>query len=262
MGSPENEAGRDDDERQHRVRITRRFGIGKDPVTQSQYDEVMGTNPSYFQHAGPDAPVEQVSWEDAMEFCRRLTELDRQSGKLPEGYEYTLPTEAQWEYACRRAASRRRMRATCRSSANATRRCSIRSPGTAATAAWTYEGGWDSSGWPRSNTIISGGYASGRPEAAECGGLARYVGKRVGMVRGLVRRLRRGRRGRPVGAGRGLVPGGPGRCVGRQRAVLPLRMPQQVDPGGRYRYLGFRVAAVQSAELQAREREGRPRGAS
>jgi hypothetical protein len=55
----------------------------------------MGSNPSNFKNTGRDALVEQVSWDDAMQFCRKLTERERQAGRLPEGYGYTLPTEAQ-----------------------------------------------------------------------------------------------------------------------------------------------------------------------
>ena len=61
----------------------------------------MGNNPSSFKSSGKGAPVEQVSWDDAIEFCQKLTERERRAGRLPEGYKYTLPTEAQWEYACR-----------------------------------------------------------------------------------------------------------------------------------------------------------------
>jgi len=83
---------------QHRVRITRAFYLGLCEVTQGQYAQVVGTNPSHFKDSGRDAPVEQVSWEDAVAFCRRLSEL--QPDKVFPG-EYRLPTEAEWEYACR-----------------------------------------------------------------------------------------------------------------------------------------------------------------
>jgi formylglycine-generating enzyme required for sulfatase activity len=75
------------------------YYMGETEVTQEQWQKVMGNNPSEFK--GNNLPVEQVSWDDAMEFCRRLTERERAAGKLPRGYEYTLPTEEQWEYACR-----------------------------------------------------------------------------------------------------------------------------------------------------------------
>ena len=102
MGSPENEEGRRSYETQHRVTLTKDFWIGKYEVTQKQYKAIMGENPSYFWfHVRGDYPVEEVSWDDAMEYCRKLTERERRAGRLQEGYEYSLPTEAQWEYAAR-----------------------------------------------------------------------------------------------------------------------------------------------------------------
>jgi len=79
------------------------FGISEAPITQAQYQEVMGTNPSYFKYAddAPLRPVERVSWYDAMAFCRRLTLRHRAEGILRANECYDLPTEAQWEYACR-----------------------------------------------------------------------------------------------------------------------------------------------------------------
>ncbi|MBR5977526.1 MAG: formylglycine-generating enzyme family protein, partial [Verrucomicrobia bacterium] len=99
MGSPEDELGRQDDEVQHQVTLTQGYWLGKYEVTQAQYEAVMGKNPSCYK--GADLPVEQVSWNDAVKFCEWLTAQERAAGRLPEGYEYTLPTEAQWEYACR-----------------------------------------------------------------------------------------------------------------------------------------------------------------
>ncbi|MEY3607240.1 MAG: hypothetical protein RLZZ447_28 [Verrucomicrobiota bacterium] len=77
----------------------RDFALGKTEVTQAQWQAVMRSNPSRFR--GSDLPVENVSWDMAMLFCRRLTERARAAGKLPAGFEFTLPTEAEWEYACR-----------------------------------------------------------------------------------------------------------------------------------------------------------------
>ena len=99
MGSPTDELGRHNDETQHKVTLTQGYWLGKYEVTQAQYEAVMGTNPSEF--IGADLPVEKVSWNDAKEFCAKLTASEKAAGRLPEGYEYTLPTEAQWEYACR-----------------------------------------------------------------------------------------------------------------------------------------------------------------
>lgn len=102
MGSPPDEAGRDRAEGpETRVTLSRGFWLGRTEVTQAQFLALMGVNPSRFTAAGPDAPVERVSWITAMEFCAKLTERERAAGRLPEGYVYTLPTEAQWEYAYR-----------------------------------------------------------------------------------------------------------------------------------------------------------------
>ena len=99
MGSPENELGRSDDEVQHQVTLTKGYWLGKYEVTQAQYEAVTGSNPANFK--GSNRPVENVNWFDAVNFCEKLTEIEKAAGRLPEGYEYTLPTEAQWEYACR-----------------------------------------------------------------------------------------------------------------------------------------------------------------
>ena len=76
----------------HTVKITRPFEMGKHEITQSQWEAIMGTNPSYFK--GQTLPVENVSWEDVQSFITKLNELN-------DGYRYRLPTEAEWEYACR-----------------------------------------------------------------------------------------------------------------------------------------------------------------
>ena len=99
MGSPKYEAKRKDDEQQVFVTLSRGFWMGKYEVTQDEWQRVMGTNPSEFK--GKTLPVEQVSWDDAAKFCEKLTKLERDLAKLPDGWEYRLPTEAQWEYACR-----------------------------------------------------------------------------------------------------------------------------------------------------------------
>ena len=101
MGSPPDEFGRRNDETAHPVRLTRAYYMSKFEVTQEQFERVMGYNPSRFQRAPGDAPVEQLSWYEAVAFCRNLTEIDTKSGKLPRGFHYTLPTEAEWEFACR-----------------------------------------------------------------------------------------------------------------------------------------------------------------
>ena len=82
---------------QHRVRITKPYRLGATEVTQEQYRRVTGSSPSEFQ-GDPRRPVERVSWLDAVEFCRKLSELPEEKAATRR---YALPTEAQWEYACR-----------------------------------------------------------------------------------------------------------------------------------------------------------------
>jgi formylglycine-generating enzyme required for sulfatase activity len=83
----------------HTVNITRPFWMGAYEVTQEQYQDVMGTNPSYF--LGVRRPVDSVSWNDADSYCTALTSSEAALGRIPPGYEYRLPTEAEWEYCCR-----------------------------------------------------------------------------------------------------------------------------------------------------------------
>src|SRR5262245_50854219 len=107
MGSPTEETGRDPDEGpQTRVIISRGLWIGKFEVTQGEYQKVMGTNPS---NGTGDAnrPVERVSWFEAVEYCKKLNQACEDQAKLPDGYAYRLPTEAEWEYACRAGATTR-----------------------------------------------------------------------------------------------------------------------------------------------------------
>ena len=90
--------GRFDDEKQHQVILSKDYYLGKYPVTQIQWHAMMGNNPSKFK-GDNNRPVETVSWNEAKEFCDELNK--RYAGKLPYGYKFDLPTEAQWEYACR-----------------------------------------------------------------------------------------------------------------------------------------------------------------
>src|SRR5262245_38422309 len=110
MGSPDGDReARDDEKPRHRVRITRPFYLGAYEVTQGENRRVMGANPSFFSPTGPgrdrvkglDAdrlPVEQVTWHQAVAFCRKLSELPAEKKARRA---YRLPTEAEWEYACR-----------------------------------------------------------------------------------------------------------------------------------------------------------------
>ena len=91
MGSPKHEAGRQPREVQHDVTLSRSFYMGRTEVTQAQWKAIMGDNPSFVE--GDDHPVETIGWAKSVEFCRNLSEK--------EGVKYRLPTEAEWEYACR-----------------------------------------------------------------------------------------------------------------------------------------------------------------
>jgi formylglycine-generating enzyme required for sulfatase activity len=104
MGSPKSETGRQNVEDQVEVTLTKGYWLGKYEVTQSEWKQVMSSEPwkgKDFTKEGSDFPATYVSWDDAMQFCRNLTERERKAGQLPGGWEYSLPTESQWEYACR-----------------------------------------------------------------------------------------------------------------------------------------------------------------
>jgi Uncharacterized conserved protein len=93
MGSPSEEKDRSDSEYPvHKVTIQNSFYLGKSTVTQSQWKQIMGNNPSHFK--GEDRPIETVSWEDAQKFIAKLNEKEKTD-------KYHLPSEAEWEYACR-----------------------------------------------------------------------------------------------------------------------------------------------------------------
>jgi formylglycine-generating enzyme required for sulfatase activity len=92
--------------------LTQGYWIGKYEVTQSEWKQVMETEPWMYDKwaaiqkardtpEGADYPATYVSWDDAIDFCDELTKQERQAGRLSNDWEYTLPTEAQWEYACR-----------------------------------------------------------------------------------------------------------------------------------------------------------------
>jgi formylglycine-generating enzyme required for sulfatase activity len=93
MGSPESEQGRDSDESPQRWVDVASFAMGKFEVTQGQWQALMGNNPSRFKDCGMNCPVENVSWNDAQEYARRLSQRT--------GHNYRLPSEAEWEYAAR-----------------------------------------------------------------------------------------------------------------------------------------------------------------
>jgi formylglycine-generating enzyme required for sulfatase activity len=122
MGSPKGEKGRSVEEKEHEVTLTRAFYLGACEVTQAQFRKIMDYNPSFFSKDGRgkeglkyedgpaggkdevkgmdtvDFPVENVSWDEAVRFCQKLTARAEEKGR---GRVYRLPSEAEWEYACR-----------------------------------------------------------------------------------------------------------------------------------------------------------------
>src|ERR1700722_15988690 len=101
MGSPAEEKDRDADEQQHEVAITRPFYLSIYTVKQAEYQQILGHNPSWYNASrggGPDHPVDEITWDAAVSFCTKLSNLtdERKAGRT-----YRLPTEAEWEYACR-----------------------------------------------------------------------------------------------------------------------------------------------------------------
>jgi formylglycine-generating enzyme required for sulfatase activity len=111
MGSPKEESGSSEEEPLHKVTISRGFWIAETETTQNQWQAVRGVTQEQqlkrtnrfgeLTSVGPDVPIYHVSYHEALDFCKRLTDAERKAGRLPAGYVFTLPTEAQWEYACR-----------------------------------------------------------------------------------------------------------------------------------------------------------------
>jgi formylglycine-generating enzyme required for sulfatase activity len=107
MGSPITEFDRSLDESpQTEVTLTHGFWMERFEVTQGEYTAIIGTNYSTFA-GDSNQPVEQVEWFDAFTYCARLTVRERAAGRVPAGYEYRLPTEAEWEYAARAGTTNR-----------------------------------------------------------------------------------------------------------------------------------------------------------
>jgi formylglycine-generating enzyme required for sulfatase activity len=111
MGSPTNEVDRNPlgiigEGPQMAVTISQGFWMGKYEVTQGEYLALMGSNPSHFQ-GDPNRPVEMVTWFDVTNYCAKLTLREQAAGRIPAGSQFRLPTEAEWEYACRAGISTR-----------------------------------------------------------------------------------------------------------------------------------------------------------
>ena len=101
MGSPEEEEGHRQSEPLREVTLLHDYYLGQTPVTQGQFEALTGENPADCPDAGKDAPVECINRNRAIAFCEKLTQQDREAGVLPSDWEYRLPMEAEWEFACR-----------------------------------------------------------------------------------------------------------------------------------------------------------------
>ncbi|MGK0185958.1 MAG: formylglycine-generating enzyme required for sulfatase activity/WD40 repeat protein [Verrucomicrobiales bacterium] len=104
-GGPKGQPTLSSDKEQQKVILSHGFWLSQYEVTQEQWVDVMGNNPSSYKSSGDKAPVESITWFEAIDFCRRLTDRERARGSIPKGWKYALPTEAQLEYACRAGTS-------------------------------------------------------------------------------------------------------------------------------------------------------------
>ena len=199
---------------QHPIKITRPFFLGTYPVTQGQYQAIMGSNPSHFK-GSDDLPVEQVSWFDAVAFCNKLSEREKRTPfyriegsnvTMVGGNGYRLPTEAEWEYACR---------------AGSTRLCI---PLVTTRIIWASIPGMPTVQGAR---LTRWAISDRTPGACMMCWVTSGSGAVIGMMasttpRPLPPTPRRDQ---------GLVPGHPGRLLGRRRQVLPSGVPQQAHAG-------------------------------
>jgi sulfatase modifying factor 1 len=245
MGSLDHEAGRNADELTHEVALAEGFWLGTFEVTQAQWQYVMGGNPAYFPAAGPQAPVEQVSWRDAQLFLVKLNTLVQQ-GHLPwAGVLFRLPTEAEWEYACRAGTT------TATYAGDLRPRAANDCPGLGVIAWYggnagvAYAGGWDSSKWTALEIphVRAGTHPVGlkQPNAwgfyDMLGNVWEWCDDRYVAYRGA-----------PATPGHEASRVARGASWGNQAAAVRAAIRNPLPPDGRHPRVGFRVAAAWTAD--------------
>ncbi len=251
MGSPASEARRVADEIQHEVTSTRGFWMAKTETTKAQWATLKSDNPSYFK--GSSLPVERVAWDEAAAFAAALTELLRQEGKLEAGWEFRLPSEAQWEYACRAGTTTAYFTGD---GAGALRRAGWYDGNSGARTSRLGE-------WLRTLPVVAGWFGS------KSGGESKPVGGKAANAFGL-----HDMHGNvwewcedwygAYGAGKASDPLGP--ANGPSRVIRGGSWFDGADscrsasrfgwwPGGRLRYLGFRVCLVPGAAAEPQPQE-------
>ncbi len=225
MGSPKSEAARSGDETRHLVTLTRGFWLGVTAVTQGQWRAVMGTDPSHFK--GDELPVENVSWDDAQEFCTAVRERT--------GVEVRLPTEAEWEYAARAGTT-------------TPFHWGGELDGTQSNCNGEYPYGTDAKGPFLETTTAVGSYAGVSPHPW---GLADVIGNVWEWCGDWYGAYADGEAVDPMGPKSGshrVIRGG---CWDSVAANCRTECRGRLTPGFRDYYLGFRLAAVPSGPILA-----------
>jgi sulfatase modifying factor 1 len=236
MGSPPGEPERRPGEDQVQLTLTRGFWTEKYEVTQGDWKRVVGRLPGELTAELPEGDVYSVgnvNFPEAEAFCRKLTELARRSGDLPGNWEFRLPTEAQWEYACRAGTTT----ATAFGDELSSKQANLKGK--------PYNGAEPAPSLGKAARV--GSYP---PNAW---GLHDMHGNTLRVVPGLVPR-QAARRGRSRPARRALhgaaepdgrrLAGAPGRGVDRRRLALPGGLRLRFEPDRSYDHIGFRVVAV------------------